>query len=51
MYFLVWIMLLMKIVFLINLWMEMFVKVFEKKYYKINLKDVFSNINLLFFLK
>lgn len=38
MYFLVWIMLLMKIVFLINLWMEMFVKVFEKKIYKINLK-------------
>lgn len=48
MYSLAWTTLSMKTVLSINLWMEMFAKVFEKKHHKINSKDAFSNINLLF---
>lgn len=48
MYSLAWTTLSMKTVLSINLWMEMFAKVFEKKPHKINSKDAFSNINLLF---
>lgn len=48
MYSLAWTTLSMKTVLSINLWMEMFAKVFEKKNHKIIQKDAFSNINLLF---
>lgn len=48
MYSLAWTTLSMKTVLSINLWMEMFAKVFEKKTHKIIQKDAFSNINLLF---
>lgn len=48
MYSLAWTTLSMKTVLSINLWMEMFAKVFEKKTTKSIQKDAFSNINLLF---
>lgn len=48
MYSLAWTTLTMKTVLSINLWMEMFAKVFEKNPTKSIQKDAFSNINLLF---